>query len=363
MQWLLLVILIPYIYFITKVYLSLAKIKPFSPESVPRTFVSVIVACRNEQRDLPLLMSDIAVQDYDPELFELIVVNDNSSDSTFESASSFRGIKNLKVINSTGKGKKKAIRNGVEAAAGKLIITTDADCRIGIKWLRTITSFEAAHKPDMIICPVRLEGGIGFFQRFQEIEFLSLQGITAGTAASGDPVMCNGAALAFRREDYLKHAGNLHDEMVSGDDVFLLHNIKKDPGKTILWLESAEATVTTPASENLLSFLRQRGRWISKAGAYSDRYTQTLAIVTFVTISAQLLLLLSGCFSTVMLQVFAVYFVLKSIPDFLVLSDTAKRYGKKSLMRWFLPSQLVYPFYVIAVIPCSLANSEKWTTV
>lgn len=361
MQWFLLLILIPYIYLITKIYFSLAKIIPFSPDSVPGTFVSVIVACRNEQKNLPNLMSDIAVQDYDPELFELIVVDDNSSDSTFDSASSFKGIKNLKVVNNKGKGKKKAIWTGVEAAAGNIIITTDADCRTGIKWLSTIMSFEAVHKPDMIICPVRLEAGRGFFNRFQEIEFLSLQGITAGTAISGDPVMCNGAALAIRREEYLKHAGNLHDELVSGDDVFLLHNIKKDSGKTILWLESAEASVTTPASGNLLAFLRQRGRWISKAGAYSDRFTKVLAIVTFVTISAQLLLLLGGLFSAGLLRVFSVYFVLKSIPDFLFLSDTAKRYGKKRLMRWFLPSQLIYPFYVLSCIPFYRIKSEKWT--
>jgi cellulose synthase/poly-beta-1,6-N-acetylglucosamine synthase-like glycosyltransferase len=363
MHWFLLLILIPYIYLITKIYSGLSKIKPFSPDSVPGIFVSVIVACRNEQKNLPFLMSDIAFQDYDPEFFELIVVNDNSSDSTFEFASSFREIKNLKVVNSKGKGKKKAIWTGVEAAAGNIIITTDADCRIGIKWLSTIMSFEAVHKPDMIICPVMLEGGRGFFHRFQEIEFLSLQGITAGSAVLGDPVMCNGAALAFHREEYLKHAGNLHDELVSGDDVFLLHNIKKDSGKTILWLESAEASVTTPASDNLLSFLRQRGRWISKAGAYCDRFTKVLAIVTFVTISAQFLLLLAGLFSVVLLRVFAAYFVLKSIPDFLLLSDTAVRYGKQRLLRWFLPSQLIYPFYVLAIIPFSPAKSEKWTSV
>ncbi len=361
MPWLLLIILIPYIYFIIRIHLALAKIKPFSPEAVPGKFVSVVVACRNEQTTLPILMSDVAVQDYDPELFELIVVNDNSSDSTLETASTFKGIKNLKVINSDGKGKKKAIRSGVEASSGSIIITTDADCRVGTGWLRTIMSFEAMHKPEMIICPVRLEGGSSIFHRFQEIEFLSLQGITAGTAVSGDPVMCNGAALAFRREEYLKHAGNLHDELVSGDDVFLLHSMKKDSGKTILWLESEEASVTTHASGNLFSFLRQRGRWISKAGAYSDGFTKLLAIVTFVTISVQLLLLVAGFFSKVYIGVFAVYFVLKSIPDFIFLSGTAERYGKKSLMRWFLPSQLIYPFYVLAIIPFSLAKSEKWT--
>jgi len=349
MQWLLLIVLIPYIYLIVRIHLSLAKIKPIRPAAVPGTFVSVIVAFRNEQKNLPVLMSYLAIQDYDPELFELIAVNDNSSDSSFESASSFTGIKNLKVINSKGKGKKMALRTGIEAAAGSIIITTDADCRMGIKWISTIMSFEAMHKPDMIICPVRLEGGRGFFHGFQEIEFLSLQGITAGTAVSGDPVMCNGAALAFRREEYLKHAGNLHDELVSGDDVFLLHSMKKDSGKTILWLESEEASATTHASRDLLAFLRQRGRWISKAGAYSDRFTKLLAIVTFVTISVQLLLITFGLFFPGLLWVFAAFFALKSIPDFLILSNTTGRYEERSLLKWFIPSQLVYPVYVLAI--------------
>jgi cellulose synthase/poly-beta-1,6-N-acetylglucosamine synthase-like glycosyltransferase len=213
----------------------------------------------------------------------------------------------------------------------------------------------------MIICPVQLLGGRGFFHRFQELEFLSLQGITAGTAAGQNPVMCNGACLAFHKETYLKYAGSLHDELASGDDVFLLHNIKSDRGKRIMWLESAEAKAVTPASENLSSFIRQRARWISKAGAYSDWFTRLLAIVTFVTISVQFLLFVGGLFNSGLLLVFAVYFVLKSVPDFLVLSNTAARYGKKSLMRWFFPSQVIYPIYVLAIIPWSFVNRAKWS--
>ena len=54
-----------------------------------------------------------------------------------------------------------------------------------------------------------------------------------------------------------------------------------------------------------------------------------------------------------------VYFVLKSIPDFLVLSNTTERYGKKNLMRWFLPSQVVYPFYVLADCPVHIQKRSK----
>jgi cellulose synthase/poly-beta-1,6-N-acetylglucosamine synthase-like glycosyltransferase len=361
MQWLLLIILIPYVYLITKIYLSLKSITPFHPETEPEIFVSVIVACRNEEKSLPLLLSDIADQTYNPDLFELIIVNDTSSDSTFEVASGFSRIKNIKVLNSKGKGKKKAIRTGVEASTGSQIITADADCRIGKNWLKTIVSFQSEHKPEMIICPVKMEGRKGFFHRFQELEFLSLQGITAGTSAGKNPVMCNGANLAFRKETYLKHAGNLHYELASGDDVFLLHNIKSYPDTRILWLESAEAMAVTRISGSLSSFLNQRARWISKAGAYSDLSAKLLAIVTFVTILTQLLLIVGGFFSSGLLWVFAVYFVLKSIPDYLVLSNTAGRYNKKSLLRWFIPSQVVYPFYVIAIVPCSLVNRAKWS--
>jgi cellulose synthase/poly-beta-1,6-N-acetylglucosamine synthase-like glycosyltransferase len=361
MQWLLLIILIPYIYLILKIYSSLTKIKQFVPKKVSEIFVSVIVACRNEEKRLPLLLSDISNQTCNHDLFELIIVNDNSSDSTFDVAWKFSRIKNLKVLNSAGSGKKKAIRTGVEASAGSYIIVTDADCRIGKEWVKTISSFQAEYKPEMIICPVKMEGRKGFFYRFQELEFLSLQGITAGTAVGENPVMCNGACLAFRKETYLKHAGNLHDELASGDDVFLLHNIKNEPGKRILWLESSEATALTRTEDNLLSFLHQRARWISKAGAYGDRFTQVLSIVTFVTISVQLFLLLGGLFIPRLLWAFAVYFVLKSVPDFLLLSNTAGRYGKKNLMRWFLPSQLVYPFYVIAIVLCALVSRAKWS--
>jgi hypothetical protein len=171
--------------------------------------------------------------------------------------------------------------------------------------------------------------------------------------------MCNGSNLLFLKESYSKHAANLHDELISGDDVFLLHNIKKEPGKNIIWLESPEAAVTTRSSENLFSFLNQRARWISKAGSYSDRVTICLAIVTLVTIFAQLAILITGFFIPKLLPVFLAAYIIKSIPDFIILSDTAQRYGYNKIMRWFLPSQIVYPFYVLAVVTFSMLKGKR----
>ena len=359
MHWLPAILILPYIFLLLKIYRSLLKIKTFNVSTDPVTFVSVVVACRNEQENLPLLLNSIAGQDYPKELFEAIIVDDNSTDRTNEIASCFTGISNIIAINNNGKGKKQAIRTGINASSGILIITTDADCRMGKRWIRTIAAFYEKHKPDMIICPVQIEPGPGFFGRFQELEFLSLQGITAGSVFSGDATMCNGANLSFTREAYLNHTDNLHFEIASGDDIFLLHSLKKQIQSKILWLESPDVVITAASSPTIGSFLKQRRRWISKGKTYKDRFTILLGIVTFVTIILQVSVLGAGFINPAFIAVFITIFLLKSVPDFLILLNTSGRYEKRELMNWFLPAQIVYPFYVLCVVFYSLISLKK----
>jgi poly-beta-1,6-N-acetyl-D-glucosamine synthase len=349
MQWLLLLLFIPYIYLLLEIYRGLLKLKPYVPSEASEIFITIIVPCRNEEKNIPLLLSDIANQTYDHDLFELIMVDDNSSDRTYEAVSAFTNITNLKVMKNSGSGKKAAIKTGIEACRGSVIVTTDADCRVGKHWLKTIVSFTGENDPEMVVGPVRVDGGTGFSGRFQELEFLSLQGVTAGTTGYGNPVMCNGANLLFTRESYIKNIGNLHFELTSGDDVFLLHGIKKDSGK-ILWLESEDASVSTGSEPTLSGFLRQRARWISKSGAYRDHYTKLLAIVTFATVLLQLFLLVSGLFNLVFLMIFLAGLLLKSIPDFLILQNRVGINKKKNLLWFFLPGELIYPFYILSVV-------------
>jgi poly-beta-1,6-N-acetyl-D-glucosamine synthase len=349
MQWLLLIFITPYLFLLIRIYISLTHIRAWHPDSVSVQFISIIVACRNEEKRLPVLLKHLSEQDYNPDLFEVVIIDDNSSDSTLAIASGFEGIKNLISLQNSGTGKKSAIRCGVKASKGRVVVTTDADCTMRQNWLKTIALFFEENKPEMIICPVELEGKKGFFQRFQEIEFLSLQGITAGTAFSGKPVMCNGANLAFSKEIYNKYTSDLHDDLISGDDVFLLHAIKSNPVNKIIWLEAADGLVFTKTSEKVGAFLKQRARWISKAGAYKDSYTKLLGIVTFVTIFFQLSLLVAGIFNPVFLLVFLASYILKSVPDYLIIRNTAARYSNRSIMNQFIPAQLVYPFYIIAV--------------
>ncbi len=362
MSWVPVILMMPYLFLMIWIYRNLLKIKTFTVSTDPSSFISVIVACRNEQENLPVLLKHIAAQNYRSDLFEVIVVNDNSTDLTFQTASSIKGIPNLTVIENNGSGKKQAIRTGISSSRGFLIITTDADCIMNENWIKTIAAFYEEHKPDLIICPVQLEVGHGFFRKFEELEFLSLQGVTAGSALAHRATMCNGANLAFPRQVYFNNSENLHDDIPSGDDIFLLQSIKKRSNSKICWLESADALVTTKSSSTVAGFMKQRTRWVSKAGAYNDSATLIIGIVTFVTILIQLYALLALLTGGITLAIFLAIWFLKVFPDYLILRNTTARYNRKELLLWAFPSQLVYPFYVFAIGVSSLFRSKRRTT-
>jgi glycosyltransferase involved in cell wall biosynthesis len=130
MHWLPAILVLPYFVILLVIYRSLLKIKATSVSSEPVSFVSVVVACRNEQENLQNLLICLDEQDYPEDLFEIIIVDDNSTDKTYQIASASDGPGKRIVLYNEGNGKKMAIRTGISAASGILIITTDADCRM-----------------------------------------------------------------------------------------------------------------------------------------------------------------------------------------------------------------------------------------
>lgn len=342
------ILCIPYTAILLRSAIRLPGAKPFIRKP-SRTFISVIIACKNEAQNIPVLLSSLKIQDHPAGSFEIIIVDDNSDDGTAALALSNGNGLQMKVISNKGSGKKEAIRTGVTESSGDLILATDADCIPAKSWISTIASFFDSCAPDMIIGPVRLQEKKGLSGRFQELEFLSLQGITASTALSGNAVICNGANLAFTKKAYFENACNLRFDIATGDDVFLLHSMKAK-GSDIKWLESADAIVVTEPARDLQSFFAQRKRWASKASAYKDRFSIILGTVTFITVLLQAFLTVAAFTGGVFPKAFLAVFIVKSIPDLFILYNTAWRYGRKELLWWFIPSQLIYPFYVIATV-------------
>ena len=360
MQWFAIILVLPYTILLLIIFRGIKKIKPFKTNNKGTRFISVIIPCRNEEENLKGILKDLKSQNYPENLFEIILVDDSSDDNTAGTASTFKDeLRNLSVIQNSGKGKKAAINTGISIARGSLIVTTDADCRMGPGWLRAISDFHSESGSDLIICPVRMKGDKGFFSGLSEMEFLALQGITAGTASMGNPVMCNGANLAFSKELYFNNQGDLHPSIPSGDDIFLLHSAKKDMKNIISWLELSDALAETASPSSFIKLIKQRKRWLSKAGAYDDLFTIVLGIVTFVTILLQAGTMALIPFDHTFIYIYLAVFLLKSLPDFIIIRLAASRYNIKGIMQWFIPLQVIYPFYVLIVAVTAITGSFR----
>lgn len=312
--------------------------------------VSVIIPARNEERNLPFILTDLAAQDYPAELYEVIVVDDHSEDGTYETAVGFKDISNYKVLRNSGRGKKAAIKTGVEASSTEFIITTDADCRMGSEWIGAFAFSFDVERPAMLIVPVLLAKRRSLLNVFQQIEWLGLQGITAGTALAGQPVMCNGANLGFTKKTYLRHYGEIRNDIPSGDDIFLLHAVKASGTGRIVWLYDNRAMVTTDPPASVTGLLKQRVRWLSKAGAYRDLLIISLAVITLSAVLSLGFLMIATLVDTDYLLVFLTGFVLKNVADIFITVRMAHLLKQKPYWQWVAPLQFMYPFYVLGVI-------------
>ncbi|HUR11312.1 MAG TPA: glycosyltransferase, partial [Flavitalea sp.] len=268
-------------------------------ESSPSTYVSVIIAARNEEKNIIALTNSLRDQDYSAELFEVIVVDDDSTDATRDqlrlAARDFQNLQILSVKHDlivTGH-KKKAIEAGIGIAKGNLIITSDADCVFSPGWISTIVNFYEKSGAKMIAAPVKLTGSLSFLYYFQVLDFLSLQGITGAALFKQLHVLCNGANLAYEKKVF-KAVGGFKDidHLASGDDMLLMQKIKDLYPEGIAYLKNTDAVVSTAAAGNWRAFFQQRIRWSSKAPYYKDRsLLYILALVYAVNLSFIVLLL------------------------------------------------------------------------
>ena len=173
-----------------------------------------------------------------------------------------------KGINDEGKGKKHALYRLISAAETEYVWMQDDDVVLAVKGERL-----EVKGADLLILPLRMESENekpSLLERLQMVEYAAIQQLTIETAKRGHAVMCSGANLIAKRDRWLESYEDLHPEIPSGDDMFLLESFKRR-GLKIAVSESEELTAIVRPHTEWCAFWKQRMRWAGKAPKYTDR--------------------------------------------------------------------------------------------
>ncbi|MGM0612444.1 MAG: glycosyltransferase [Bacteroidota bacterium] len=330
--------------------------------------ISIIVPVRNEQNNIISLLHSLKVQDYDPEFYEIIVVDDHSTDATEQVVRKFKHQNlslNVKLIQLTQNesSKKTALQKGIKNSRGEMIIMTDADCKAGINYLSTINEYYKKHQPLLMIGPVKMKNYKSGFSKIQALEFLSLIFTAGGSSKSTSALMANGANLIVDRQVFtdMLRKDIFKQKHASGDDMFLVNFVKQTYGRqSVQFIKHEDAVMATNTAQSLHDFMFQRKRWVSKSKSYSDPWLITTALLVLATSFVQLVSLFWGIFAANILIFAVVIWLIKISVDFIVLRTTAQFFKQQELLWWFLPASVIYPFYVVVSAFSGLFSGYTW---
>lgn len=322
---------------------------------VPHTHISIIIPARNERSNIGACIDSILAQKYPAGLYEVIVIDDHSTDCTGDIVRDYNNpsvrcialadhLEPGKQLNSY---KKAALAVGVNASRGTLIVTTDADCIAPNAWLMSIACKYEQDGADMIVAPVIFQVTGGLLPIFQLTDFMSMQGITAAAHSMNMGRMSNGANLTFTKKMFEQVKGYEGiDNLASGDDYLLMMKIAQQPGAKISYLKSAQAIMATLPQPDWASFFNQRIRWASKSGKYNDKRLTAILMLVYLYNVWFIFLAIAGFVHHDYWLLAGAMLVIKGLTEFLYMRPVVRFFGKQWVQVYFPFLQPLHILYI-----------------
>ncbi len=368
--------IIIFAYLITMIFLLIGyeKIPLFiSEKRKPFTRFSIIIPFRNEAENLPELLNSIQKLNYPKDLFEIILVDDDSEDNSVKvieetinvTSTSLSDQKiQYKIIKNnyfSASPKKDAITNALKIAQYDWIITTDADCILPKNWLASFDAYIQMHNPIMIVGPVRYIKEKGLVNSFQQLDNFSLQTTTIAGFGLKNPLLCNGANLAYKKEAFNKvHGFKGNDHIASGDDIFLLEKLKRITKGGVHYLKSNDAIVVTSLQKDWKGVIGQRIRWASKTTKQKNILTKGLGMLVFL---CNLFVIIGGIYSVFkkeFILYYLIFLIFKIVIDFIYIKKSYHFFNEQMLLSSYFINVFIYPFLTVIIVYGSLRGNYSW---
>ena len=271
----------------------------------------------------------------------------------------------IRGVNDDNLGKKHALSKLIHTATAEYVWLHDDDvvwplvCQPGGRSVsEAVCQCNGLSGEDgLVILPLKMESlneHPSLLEKLQIAEYAAIQELTMRTAKKGRAVMCSGANLIVRRKTWLECEPDLHPEIPSGDDMFLLEAAKRR-GYKIGVIDEPDYTAIVRPQTSWRAFFRQRMRWAGKAPHYTDSDIRRCGALVVVANLLQILCPL------IILIKFPIEYSL--ICQRQIREHASKILNLKSQISNILTIlllELFYPFYIFIAFLGGLVRRTSW---
>jgi cellulose synthase/poly-beta-1,6-N-acetylglucosamine synthase-like glycosyltransferase len=220
--------------------------------------VAVVVPAYNEEKVVVQTIASLLACDH-PEDFEIIVVDDGSTDATYRrTCDTFINDPRVRVFTKPNGGKPAALNFGVSRTQAEVVVALDADTVFTRDTIAKLARHFADPRVGAVAGNAKVGNRINILTRWQALEYITSQNLDR---RAFDVLNCitvvPGAVGAWRRK-LVERAGGFSDSTLA-EDADLTMAIRKQ-GYSIVYEE--EAVALTEAPDTVRGFIRQRYRWM-----------------------------------------------------------------------------------------------------
>lgn len=354
--WIVTSVLIFYTAFLIWMRLGLGKV-PFWGHNPATPTVSVIVAARNEERNIAGLLEMLKQQSYPSDRLEVIVIDDGSTDGTGRILTSFaEQMPNLchhrlDDISPGWAPKKRALTMGIDRATGEIILTTDADCRPGPEWVAAMVRPFADPSVGMVSASAPLvsdRNNIWWEALF--LDSCAFDALGAAGTGRGLSLTCSGRNLAYRKQLFEELGGFQGVEhFISGDDDLLMQKMAATGQWRLKFVLSSDALVPSPAPDTFGAFIRQRMRFASKGKHYfvlkNSPWFKAIVSLMYIANLAGLVSLVAALFT--LQPIWLAPVVLKIGAEGILVFAYLRKIERPVRRLTFVLTGFLYPLYIV----------------
>lgn len=321
-----------------------------SSTSSTQTGVSVIIPVRNEATGILQCIRSVLNNNYPAHLFEILVIDDHSTDKTAELVQSVEAV-NLRyyLLSEDVTGKKRAITFGVQLARFPIILCTDGDSQVSQLWIQEHNNMYSNDNLQICSGPVLPQQFNSLLGTFQWLDFASMMAVTANGLFRNCYALSNGANLSYRKTAFIHYKGfEGNFDRASGDDIYLIQKMTRETPESAGFLTGRNGLVTTKSESSWTDFFHQRKRWASKAmSSFDSRVKWVQGFIFAYTLCMTILIPLGIIATKLFLIPLIIILATKMVVDYLFLKRLSVSYSNLYAMQRFLPAFFIYMLHIL----------------